>query len=115
MFEIENIQEIVAERYLHLEDQADSSVRVILGKPRTDPIAPSDHVLCPYQILGIGDEKVRSASGVDAFQALQLAMEMIGAELYFKLNRQYGGKLRWEGGREGDLGFPVPPGLEGEK
>jgi len=71
-------------------------------------------VLCPYQILGIGDERVRCAGGVDAVQALQLAMEMIGSELYFKLNRQHDGKLRWEAGKEGDLGFPVPPNLEQE-
>jgi len=69
-------------------------------------------MLCPYQILGTGDEKVRYAGGVDAVQALQLAMEKIGAELYFKLDRQLGGKLRWEAGQQGDLGFPLPPGVE---
>jgi hypothetical protein len=71
-------------------------------------------MLCPHQILGVGDERVRSATGVDAFQALQLAMEMIGSELYFSLNRKFDGKLRWEGGKAGDLGFPVPHGLESE-
>jgi hypothetical protein len=116
MFEIKEISQIIAERHLYLEGQPETSIRVLIGKPQTLP-GPSknDFVLCPYQILGIGDEKVRSAGGVDEVQALQLVMEMIGSELYFKLNRKYGGKLRWEAGKEGDLGFPVPPGLEQEK
>jgi hypothetical protein len=116
MFEIKEISEVIAQRCLSLEDQPDTNIRILLGKPQ-HVASPSndDFVLCPYQIVGIGDEKVRSAGGVDEVQALQLAMEMIGSELYFKLNRNYGGKLRWEAGKEGDLGFPVPPGLEDEK
>lgn len=116
MFEIKEIREAVAERRLYIEGQPNTSIRVLVGKPQKAPGASEDDlVLCPYQILGIGDEKVRSAGGVDEVQALQLAMGMIGSELYFKLNRHCGGKLRWEGGRDGDLGFPVPPGLEQEK
>ena len=116
MFQIKEIRDVVAERRLYLEGQADLPIRVVLGKPQRGPGGSDDDlILCPYQILGIGDEKVRSAGGVDPVQALQLAMGMIGSELYFKLNRQYGGKLRWEGGKDGDLGFPVPPGLEQEK
>jgi hypothetical protein len=116
VFDIKEISQVIAERRLYLEDQPESSIRILLGKPQRVP-SPSnkDFVLCPYQILGIGDEKVRSAGGVDEVQALQLAMEMIGSELYFKLNRRYNGKLRWEAGKQGDLGFPVPPGLEQEK
>lgn len=116
MFEISEISEVVAERRLYLEGEPDTNICVRLGRPQKISSPTSgDVVLCPYQILGIGDEKVRSAGGVDEIQALQLAMEMVGSELYFKLNRKCGGKLRWEAGKGGDLGFPVPPGLEQEK
>lgn len=110
MFQIKEIRDVVAERPLYLEGQADSSIRVVLGKPQRAPGSSDDDlILCPYQILGIGDEKVRSAGGADAVQALQLAMGMIGSELYFKLNRQHGGKLRWEGERTGISVFPYRP------
>lgn len=113
MFDISEIKEIVAERRLYIAGRPDIIIRVLLGKPQEAPEASSgDFMLCPYQILGIGDEKVRVGGGVDAMQALQLAMEMIGAELYFKLNRQQDGKLRWDAGKGKDLGFPVPSGLE---
>jgi hypothetical protein len=116
MFEINEISEVIAERHFYLEGTPNRNIRVLIGKPQkvANP-SNGDLVFCPYQVLGIGDEKVRSAGGVDEVQALQLAMEMIGSELYFKLNRKCGGKLRWEAGKEGDLGFPVPPGLEEEK
>ena len=112
ILEIKEISQVVAERLLYLDGEPGTRIRVLVGRPQTLP-GPSNNnvVLCPYQILGVGDEKVRSAGGVDEIQALQLAMEMIGSELYFKLNRKYGGKLRWEAGKQGDLGFPVPPGL----
>ena len=113
--EIKEIREVIAERDLYLEGQPQSHIRVIFGKPQKASGSSHDHALCPYQILGIGDEKVHSAAGVDAVQALQLAMEMVGAELYFKLNRQCDRRLRWEAGIEGDLGFPVPAHLEQEK
>ncbi len=116
IFEIKEISEAIAERYLYLEGQPDMKIRVRIGKPQrvTSP-QRNDFVFCPYQIIGIGDEKVRSAGGVDEVQALQLAMVMIGSELYFLLNRKYDGKIRWDAGKDGDLGFPVPPSLEREK
>jgi hypothetical protein len=108
-----NDEDIIAERHLYLEGEPGCTIRVLLGKPHTRLNASNNELtFCPYQILGIGDEKVRAAGGVDAIQALQLAMEMIGSELYFKLNRRHNNGLRWEGGKDGDLGFPVPSGLK---
>jgi hypothetical protein len=46
-------------------------------------------------------------SGIDSIQALQLSMAAIGAIL-FHLNQERGGKLRWDGDENGDLGFPTP-------
>jgi hypothetical protein len=114
-FALKEIGEVMAERMLFLEGQPANKIRVLLGRPQKRPIESDEGLsLCPYQILGIGDEKVRVAGGVDDFQAIQLAMEMIGAELYFKINRRHDQKLRWEAGKGGDLGFPVPTGLEDE-
>jgi len=44
--------------------------------------------------------------GVDAFQAMQLALKTIGVELDV-INKDSGGRLEWVAGQEGDLGFPV--------
>jgi hypothetical protein len=109
MFDIERLDEIIATRRLYLDGDPDVTVQILLGRPQASPISSNDgFMLCPYQILGIGDQKVRCAGGVDAFQALQLAMEMIGSELYIKLNPRHDGKLRWEAGEANDLGFPSP-------
>jgi hypothetical protein len=115
MTEDVSLENAIAIRHLSLDDQPTLDIQVILGRPQREfNAAGYDSVLCPYQIRGIGNEKVRFASGIDDFQALQLAMEIIGSELYFKLNPRYGGTLNWEGGKDGDLGFPVPRSLEEE-
>ena len=44
--------------------------------------------------------------GVDAFQAMQLAMQFIGGTL-MQLNRKNDGRLRWECDEQGGFGFPV--------
>lgn len=58
---------------------------------------------CHYQIKGLGDDSIRFGAGVDSIQALQIALQNIGAELYLTHRRA---KLRLEGLK--DLGFPKP-------
>jgi len=41
----------------------------------------SDDWMCPYQIVGLGDESVKFAGGVDGMQALLLATHTLPAEL----------------------------------
>jgi hypothetical protein len=66
---------------------------------------------CSFRIEGIGSGNVRRVWGIDGFQAIQLAMMAVGAELYSS-DEARAGELRWEAGNvPGDLGFPVPPGL----
>src|SRR5438046_8416211 len=93
LFEIKEISEVIAERRLYLEGQPGTIIRILLGKPQRAP-SPSneDAMLCPHQIIGVGTRRVRSAWGVDGFQALRMAMQMIGSELYFSLNRKFDGK-----------------------
>ncbi len=99
---------VVAERQLHLrgEDPALAQVRVLLGRPSHR--ADFDDYRCQLQIVGLGDEKIRSAFGVDPLQALQLAQVLVGAQLYS--SREYEqGRLYWLEAGNRDLGFP-PPG-----
>jgi len=100
---LENVGEVVATRTLVLARDGDAAVAVtvLLGKPQ----AEGGDYYCPYQIKGAGDEKVRCAYGVDAFQALQLALSILGVELEV-LNKELGGRLRWECGDKNDFGFP---------
>jgi hypothetical protein len=79
-------------------------VQVLVGVPKRFP--DSVNYYCPFQIVALGDEEIRYAAGVDAIQALQLVMSMIGAILRYR-SEQVAGNVRWEAGaREGDFGFP---------
>lgn len=97
---------VIAERQLEIESDRRAIVRVLMGLPQQFGTAEAGYYVCPVQIIGLGDETVRGARGVDAFQAIQLGMQLIGIELYVKLNPQRDGKLRWNG--ESDLSFPLP-------
>ena len=54
-------------------------VAVSLGMPVSDD--DGRDWLCPFQIIGIRDEPVRAAFGVDAMQALVLALHVLPTEL----------------------------------
>jgi len=96
--------EVLATRELTVEGSSKERITVIMGMPRRESESPHDFI-CPIQITGIGSETVKHVRGVDAFQALKLAMEMLGTQLYVSVNRQVCGRLRWNGGS--DLGFPL--------
>jgi hypothetical protein len=102
---LDSVGELIASRTLILleDNNAASEVTVMLGKPQQW----SDHenYFCPYQIKGAGDEKIRYMAGVDAFQALHLALSTLRVELEV-LNKQLTGRLRWECDDTGALGFP---------
>jgi Domain of unknown function (DUF6968) len=104
--EVASVGEVIATRVLRLVgDDSTTEIRVQIGKPCQFPDGRGFY--CPYQISGLGNAKVRYAAGIDAVQALQLVMGIIGADLHSR-NRSCEGKLRWEGDRGGDLGFPSP-------
>jgi len=94
---------IIAKRDLRYSDPESGSraVQVLLGTPQE--LSLGREWCCPWRIIGIGDEKVRAAYGVDAFQCLQLVMIMIGATLYARAGDET--RLSWEG-KPGDVGFP---------
>ena len=105
---LDSIGELIATRSLTLiQDGGQASdVVILLGKPQQLP----DHTdyYCPYQVKGAGSEKVRYACGVDPLQALQLALSTLGVELEV-LNKELGGRLRWDCGEKGGLGIPATP------
>jgi hypothetical protein len=113
MMSLSDVGEVISDRQLFLlgEDPPVTQVRVLLGKPRPVPEEIGGDYYCPIQVVGIGDQKVQSAFGVDAFQSLELAIQMIGYELHLKLNKKYGGKLRWTDEKGVDFGFPLPTRL----
>jgi len=103
---IETLGEVMATRRLQVSGEPEREVLVKLGRPQPSRDAPdSGEYFCPFQITGAGDERVRYAAGVDAFQAIELTLRLIGAELH-RLNGQVEGRLRWECDESGNLGFP---------
>jgi hypothetical protein len=103
---LEAVDDVMATRGLQVLGETGREVLVKLGRPRPSLDAPeSGEYFCPFQITGIGDERVRYAAGVDAFQAIELTLRLIGASLR-RLNGEAGGKLRWASDANGGLGFP---------
>jgi hypothetical protein len=62
----------IAERELNLRGPAERVVRVAIGVPEPDPL-PRGDFRCPFQVVGLSDDSVHYAHGVDSFQALNLA------------------------------------------
>jgi hypothetical protein len=71
--------DVVADRVLTATIEGKSfEVIVRFWKPMPHP---KGDWICSYTLIGIGNEKLRYAAGIDAVQALQLAMFAVGAEL----------------------------------
>jgi hypothetical protein len=102
--EINSIGEVIAERVLKrsVEGGKQQDVVVRLGKPRA--FDDGTGWFSPFEIIGIGDGKVRWIAGVDAFQSLQLVLRMIPVSLRYK-SREAGAELFFEEPGD-DLGFP---------
>ena len=109
-FRSEGLGTVIAERRLYLDDQ--ESVRVRIGTPITNERDDSMSG-CPYQIEGMGTGKVRFIYGVDTVQALWLALQTVGVDLYAS-DEYKAGRLKAfaESSPNDDLHLPVPPGLE---
>jgi hypothetical protein len=105
LYAFESSMEIMATRRLHFVDEGDHerTVSVFVGKPQQSNDSSDYH--CPFQVIGIGSQQTQLARGHDSIQALQSALILIAASLNH-LNNELGGKLIWDGGRKGELGFP---------
>ena len=102
---LDSVGDVIANRKLSLvrDDQDPVEVEVSMGKPMKFP-NHTDYY-CPYEIKGLGQGRVKAAGGIDAFQAMQLALGTIAVELEV-LQKESGGKLSWDAGEAGYLGFP---------
>ena len=103
--EFESVGEIIASRMLYLIDENGNKrpVSVFVGKPQAGRNGPGYE--CPFQIIGIGNQNTHVGHGRDSIQALKTALILLGANLRH-LNEELGGRLAWEGGAPGELGFP---------
>ena len=104
---VESLGEIIAERRVYLQAQGVERREIIVrvGKPRPFPHPPEDYYV-PYELVGIKRDGLRYAAGVDAVQALQLVMRMIGDDLH-AIARAHHVTISWVAGSEGDSGFPT--------
>lgn len=103
---MKTLDDVIAVRTLEVLDAEGHLLRhatVLIGQPKQEA---SGEWRCPYQIIGLGMDRVFGALGLDAIQALQLVMVVIGGTLAGTPEAEQG-RLRWEGGE--DLGFPLPP------
>ena len=105
---LNSVGEVIAVRTLKLQGEqgTPSDVTVLIGKPQKTP--GFDEYYCPYQIRGAGSEKIGYSCGIDAVQALSLALSILGVELEV-LNKELEGRLSWECDEEGGFGFPEMP------
>lgn len=103
--QLDDIGEVIAERQLLMKsrDGPVTAITVKLGRPV--PFPDDSSYYAPFQVIGAGSEEVKYAGGVDAFQALQLAMKLIRIYLN-SLAIECSCELSWDAGEEGDLGFP---------
>jgi hypothetical protein len=102
--QLTSIGQLFATRTLKLTDNNSTRVVMIeIGKPLK--FSDGEDYYCPYQIIGLGDEKVNWCGGIDEVQALLLCLEKIG--ICLTDSEEYAqGKLSWIGSEHSILGFP---------
>jgi hypothetical protein len=94
--------EVIAVRRFWWEHEPNRQLLVSVGKPTQSPDTQGEFY-CPIQTSGFGNnEQVEAIFGVDAFQALELAMRYVGWRLS-AIDRESGGLLRWEFGDDGRI------------
>lgn len=79
-------------------------VEVVMEVPVAD--ADDGDFRCAYRINGPRTQRRSHAMGIDAFQAIELAMQKIGTDLFFSEEGQHG-ELRWLDAPY-EIGFPLP-------
>ncbi len=108
--DIHSIGQVMAQRRYTLLTKLGPPEEVIvrLGIPQE---SEDGAFFCPFEIVGFGAMRIRCAWGVDAFQALQLTLKMIGVNLHH-YRQGYGEGFYFT--EEGDdLGFPDEAWTEG--
>jgi hypothetical protein len=99
---------IIAHRTYALDDRA-GAVTITMFAP--EPLDGGRDWRCPYRIDGLEHGWDSHACGVDPLQALTLALKKIAIELYVSPEAREG-RLTWLQQGRGDLGLPMPDGME---
>lgn len=97
---------VILNRILKLDTdgrEVDVPIRIYL------PTNTEDHWQCEYEIGWPNEPRRRKAFGIGSVQALLIAMQHIGAEIYSS-EAHRSGRLMWHR-RGGGYGFPVHSGL----
>jgi hypothetical protein len=89
-----DLAEVIAERALTFQADAGwlREVRVSIGRPISGLSDENGPCLCPYQVAGLNRDRVIAIFGLDAMQALLLAIHTIPAELAAFM-RKLGGRF----------------------
>ena len=94
--------EVIAVRRFWWDGEPERPLLVSIGKPLQTTDSKGEFY-CPIQTTGFGsDNSVQPIFGVDAFQAIELAMRYVGWRM-FDINAKNNGRLRWEFGDDGQL------------
>ena len=98
---------IARRRYFDARDVSGAAVvEVEIAAPAKSPHA-EDEFMCSFRVKSPTSDRTETVYGIDALQALLLALGYLEAILY-RLDRSSGLSLRWVGGEAEDLGIRVP-------
>jgi hypothetical protein len=101
------LEDVIATRALEVLDEQGNWLRTATVRIERPRQLEEDEWQCRFQIIGLHDDRVwGGALGLDAVQALQGVMTVLGGALAGTVEGQ-AGRLRWEGSE--DLGFPSVP------
>ena len=98
---LDSVGPVIATRELEISNSK-RKITIRLGTPARFP--DGNDYYCPYQVLGLGRDRVFYGAGVDSMQALIHALHNMGADLYTS-NEAKAGQLTWFDDR--NLGVPV--------
>jgi hypothetical protein len=86
--------EVIAVRRFSWEGEPTREVQVSIGRPAETPGGKGEFY-CPIRTTGLGtDEIVTAIFGIDAFQAIELALRFVHWRLA-DINVKNGSRLRW--------------------
>jgi hypothetical protein len=103
-----DLGKVIAERIVEWipNEGPAGQVSILVGTPpESDDQFGS--VIVPFQIRGLGRERVKYAAGVDGIQAFLLMLRMIRVDLEI-LQRDLNGRLVWLGDESGTCGLVAP-------
>jgi hypothetical protein len=98
---------VIVNRNLKFETESgekDIPIKIYLPIQQND-----DSWQCEYEIGWPAEVRKSKAFGIDSIQALSLAMQKIGSEIYTS-DAHRSGKLMWLKRKDG-YGFPLPSGI----